>query len=131
MKTLSLDLPAMYGDHHVIDVRRLLFEMPGIEEVYASSSFRVLEVAFDDKKVTEEQIKTSLEDAGYLGELPIQTEINIAASEPSDSPRFFRHTALYEDTLKTMSFAQKVGYQGRPLWPCPGMGPLEPQEMVD
>ena len=131
MKTLILDLPAMYGDHHVIDVRRLLLEMPGIDEVYASSSFRVLEVTYDDKKVAEDQIKATLEKAGYLGELPIDTEVNIAASEPSDAPRFFRHTALYEETLKTMGFAQTVSYQGRPLWPCPGMGPLEQKEMVD
>lgn len=131
MKTLTLDLPAMYGDHHVVDVRRLLLEIPGIDDVYASSAFRVLEVTYNEKKVTEDKIKAGLDDAGYTGELPIDTEINIAASEPADTPRFFRHTALYEDTLRTMGFAQKVSYQGRPLWPCPGMGPLEQKEMVD
>ena len=37
----------MYGDHHVVEVRRLLLEMPGVTDVYASSSFQVVEVAFD------------------------------------------------------------------------------------
>jgi copper chaperone CopZ len=131
MKTLTLDLPAMYGDHHVIDVRRLLLEMPGIDNVYASSSFRVLEVTYDDKKVTEDKVKAVLDAAGYTGKLPIETESNVAASESTDNPQFFRHTTLYEDTLKTIGFAQNVSYQGRPLWPCPGMGPLEQKEMVD
>jgi len=30
MEVLSLELPAMYGDHHVVEVRRLLFELPGV-----------------------------------------------------------------------------------------------------
>ena len=41
MKTLSLELPAMYGDHHVIEVRRILLEIDGVKDVYASSSFQV------------------------------------------------------------------------------------------
>jgi hypothetical protein len=40
MNTLTLELPAIYGDHHVLEVRRILFELPGIEDVYASSNFR-------------------------------------------------------------------------------------------
>ena len=34
MKVLTLELPAMYGDHHVVDVRRILFDMPGVVEAH-------------------------------------------------------------------------------------------------
>ena len=44
MKKISLDLPTLFGDHHVTEVRRLLLELPGVAEVYASSSFQIVEV---------------------------------------------------------------------------------------
>jgi hypothetical protein len=43
--------------------------------------------------------------------------------ENGDKP-FFRRTASHAQTGQTVSFAQKVPYTGRPVWPCPGMGPL-------
>ena len=33
MNTLSLDLPSMYGDHHVTEVRHLLLELPGVDRL--------------------------------------------------------------------------------------------------
>jgi hypothetical protein len=36
VENLTLELPALYADHHVLEVRRILQEMPGISEVYAS-----------------------------------------------------------------------------------------------
>ena len=35
MEVLTLELPAMYGDHHVVEVRRILLEIPGVDNVYA------------------------------------------------------------------------------------------------
>ena len=40
MEVFNIDLPAMYGDHHVVEVRRILMDIPGVEDVYASSGFR-------------------------------------------------------------------------------------------
>jgi copper chaperone CopZ len=125
MKTVTLDLPTMFGDHHVVEVRRLLFELKGVEEVYASSAFRVIEVSFDEDQTAADQIKAQLDDAGYLGELPIPVESNIAVNQREDGDQtFFRHTAAFEQ-VKTVSFGQQVPISGRPLWPCPGMGPLK------
>jgi copper chaperone CopZ len=125
MDTLRLEVHAMYGDHHVVEVRRILFGLPGVEDVYASSSFRVVEVTYDPGKVSPEQIKASLETAGYLGELAMPTESGEAAYGRSNGNSFFRHTTVYENTRQVVSFAQKVDYSGRPLWPCPGMGLLK------
>jgi len=125
MEVLSLELPAMYGDHHVIEVRRILFEIPGIEDVYASSGFRAAEITYDPDKISVEDIKAKLDGAGYIGELPIPEEIP-AGQNPSGNGRkgFFRHTAAFKTTSHVVSFGQTVNYEGRALWPCPGMDPL-------
>jgi copper chaperone CopZ len=125
MDTLTLEVQTMYGDHHVVEVRRILLELPGVKDVYASSSFRVVEVTYDPGKITPERIKACLEEAGYLGELSMPSETGEAAYGRSNGNSFFRHTTVYENTRQVVSFAQKVGYSGRPLWPCPGMGPIK------
>lgn len=126
MKEISFDLPTMYGDHHVTEVRRLLLELPGVQEVYASSSFHVVEVQFDETKLESQTIEQTLSDAGYLGELPMPIEVGALAERENGDKPFFRHTAAFENTGHTVSFGQKVPYAGRPLWPCPGFGPLAP-----
>ena len=124
MKEISLDLPTMYGDHHVTEVRRLLLEMPGVEDVYASSGFRIAEIEYDETTIDPESIQTKLEGAGYLGELPIPVERGALEERKNGDKPFFRHSAAYEQTGNSLSFAQQVPFAGRPLWPCPGMGPL-------
>jgi copper chaperone CopZ len=127
METLTLELPAMYGDHHVVEVRRILFELPGVTDVYASSGFHVVEVSYDPKQIGEDGIKAALDKAGYLGDLQVPFETGIAATarggNGNGTKTYFRHTAAYEAT-HVVSFAQKVTYAGRPLWPCPGLGPI-------
>jgi copper chaperone CopZ len=124
VETFRLDLPTMYGDHHVTEVRRLMLELPGVEDVYASSGFQLVEVQYDEKKLEPGTIKAKLEEAGYLGDLAVAVEKGaIEERENGDKP-FFRHTTAHEQTGQAVSFAQKVPYGGRPLWPCPGMGPL-------
>lgn len=124
MKKITLDLPAMYGDHHVIEVRRILLAIPGVEEVYASSSFRVAEVTYDPEKVNELDIQKKLEEAGYLGEWTILKEPDVAVVRRNGEGSF-RHTTVYEQTRQVVSFARKAGTVARPLWPCPGMGVIQ------
>lgn len=128
METKAFDTPALYGDHHVAEVRRILMELPGITEVYASSAFQAIEVTFDPSKVKEEQIAARLEESGYLGEIPILAETGEAAYGKENGNSNFRHTAVYETVKQNVSFAQRVQYQGRPLWPCPGIGILKMDE---
>ncbi len=118
MQTSTFNTPALYGDHHVTEVRRLLFEVPGVTDVYASSAFRAVQITFDEAQTSHEALAKVLDAARYLGEIPMLTETGIAAQEDS----IFRHTATYATVKKTVSFAQKTPYSGRPLWNCPGMG---------
>ena len=123
METKTFEAPALYGDHHVTEVRRILFELEGVVDVYASSAFQTIEVRYDETKINDLQIALKLDEAGYLGEWTIPIELG--ATQGDGKKPFFRHTATYETTKQTVSFAQKVSYEGRPLWHCPGMGTLK------
>lgn len=122
---ILLDLPAMYADHHVTEVRRILLALSGMKEVYASSAFKVLEAVYDPAQVSAEAIRKALDDAGYLGELAIPAE---SGENGRNEPVFFRHTGTFEAGQKGVSFGQTVNYLGRPLWPCPGMGVIKKME---
>jgi copper chaperone CopZ len=125
MQTKTFEAPALYGDHHVIEVRRILLRLEGVKDVYASSAFRVIEVTFDPARISEDEIAAHLKEAGYLDEIPVVAETGAATYGRDDQHTFFRHTTIYETVKKTISFAQRVPYQGRPLWPCPGFGVLK------
>ncbi len=146
MKKLTVELPAMYGDHHVTEVRRLVLELPGIQDVYASSAFQVLEVTFDPAQTAEAEITARLDAAGYLGDLMIPVEMDTPSvrkvngngngsangngngdSRKNGNAHRFRHTTAYTQLGSRLSFKQVTPYMGRPLWPCPGMGPLATQ----
>ncbi len=122
METKTFETPALFGDHHVSEVRRILLALEGVTEVYASSAFQIVEVIYDETKINDLQIAARLDEAGYLGEWTIPIELGSAAQQGDGSKPYFRHTATYETTKQTVSFAQRVIYQGRPLWPCPGLG---------
>lgn len=131
MDRYTLDLPAMYGDHHVIEVRRLLLGLPGVEDVYASSGFHYAEVLYDPAKVHPDDFTALLEEAGYLGELSMPVETGAAAYQSEDPQQFMRHSAVFENVKSVQSFTQTTGYRGRPLWPCPGLGPIGKETMEE
>jgi copper chaperone CopZ len=122
MKRVVFDVPMMYADHHVVEVRRILLEDPGVDGVNASSAFHVVEVSFDPEKTSEEALRSKLDDAGYTGELQVPSE----SGQPAigrNGDAYFRHTAAYESVGTVISFGQEIVSSGRPLWPCPGMAP--------
>ena len=124
MASLSLELPSMYGDHHVIEVRRILLDFEGVTDVYASSGFRVLEVEYNSKKTPKKDLIAALEEAGYMGDFSMATEPSTPANEDIEGA-YFRHTEAFEQTGNTVSFEQEVRVKRSPLWPCPGMGPVK------
>lgn len=127
MKTKTFEAPALYGDHHVVEVRQILLDMEGVVDVYASSAFQIIQVAFDPEKIQEATIEARLRETGYLDELPIPAEPGSAVHSAEDDG-IYRHTAVYETVKSTVAFAQRVPYRGRPLWPCPGMGMVKVEE---
>ena len=131
MKKMNIDLPKMYADHHVTEVRNILLGISGVKDVYASSAFRQVVIEYDPGETSEGEIAQNLEQAGYMGELEIPVEADAATYLESDrSESYFRHTAVFETNREVVSFGQKVSYSGRPLWNCPGIGVIK-NEMED
>ena len=125
-KKITFETPALYGDHHVQEVRRLLLDLPGVVEVYASSAFRAVEVTYDPDKVEEKAISDELDQSGYLGEWELPVEADASTYLESDrSQSYFRHTQVFETSRQVVSFSQSVNYSGRPLWHCPGFGVIK------
>lgn len=127
MQKELIEVPAMYGDHHVIEVRRILLALPGVKEVNASSCFQTVEATYDPNQISLAEIKAKLDEAGYLDALPapVETGTAAAAMKKQAQETFFRHTTAYAQTNHTVSFAQDINYPDRPLWPCPGMGVID------
>jgi copper chaperone CopZ len=128
MKTKTFEAPALYGDHHVTEVRRILLGLEGVTDVYASSAFQTIEVQYDESKINDLEIAVKLDEAGYLGEWTVPVELGTAPQQGDGQRPYFRHTTTYETIKHTVSFAQKVNYKGRPLWYCPGIGALKMDE---
>ncbi len=126
MKQTIFTVPTMYGDHHVLEVRRLLLELRGVEDVNASSCFHTVEVTYNPAQVSDEALRTKLDEAGYLEELPIPIETGeaIAQAAKRNGKGFFRHTTAFEQTKQVINFAQTINFSKRPLWPCPGIGSI-------
>ncbi len=128
METVTIDVPTMYADHHVSEVRRLLLALPGVEDVYASSAFHVVRARIDPATASEAGLRAALSAAGYLGELQIVTEDWKSGTPKDTEDNPFRHTSASEQ-LKGVAFGQAVEpTAGKPLWPCPGMGPVKAME---
>ena len=118
MQKSTFNTPGLFGDHHVTEIRQILFNIKGVKEIYASSAFQIVQVEFDENLVSHEMLLQAIENTGYLGQIPMMEETGQAAEANS----VFRNTATYATVKKTISFAQKAPYSGRPLWNCPGMG---------
>jgi copper chaperone CopZ len=66
MKELTLTVPRMWADHHVLAVRKALADTPGIGAVEASARDFTLRIAFDPATISAEAIVAGLAAAGYV-----------------------------------------------------------------
>jgi copper chaperone CopZ len=85
MDKIVLELPTMYGDHHVLAVREALIKLEGVEGIYASSAWKEIMVSFDPKKIKQSDIEDSLAEAGYPvgeGELPVLVQMDDIKRDP-------------------------------------------------
>jgi hypothetical protein len=120
MKSLVLDVPRMFGDHHVVEVRRILAEIPGVETINATSAFRAVQIDYDPEKTSEDAMTKALDAAGYVGDLDVPEETGAPTAE-ADGERYFRHTEAFESVADVISFGQEVAPSAGPQWSCPGM----------
>lgn len=85
MKQLIFEVPALYGDHHVLKVREALGGLEGIEDLYASSSWKQIMLSYDPKKIKPEKIEETLREAGYPpgeGDTPVLVEASSIKRDP-------------------------------------------------
>ena len=122
MTSVAIDVPLMYADHHVIEVRRILLGAPGVNAVDASSAFHVVKIEYDPDKTSEDALKKILDEHEYLGESDVPVESGKPAVD-SGGDAYYRHSTAHESAGTAASFGQEITASGRPLWPCPGMCP--------
>jgi len=65
MEKVVLDVPNLWADHHVLNVRDALVNLEGVEDVYASSAWKQVLVAYDPAKTDRAAIEKALAEAGY------------------------------------------------------------------
>ncbi|HAL60907.1 MAG TPA: hypothetical protein DCP08_00685 [Chloroflexi bacterium] len=65
MEQTTFKVPKMYADHHVKAVRDALLGLDGVEEVMASSAFKIVQVSYDPDLTSPETIEEKLQAAGY------------------------------------------------------------------
>jgi copper chaperone CopZ len=116
MEKLLLSIPSLYGDHHTSAVRTILGGLEGISEIFASPAAKQVVLAYDPKVVQPETIQAALAEHGYA----------VGAEEPvypiSQTEVPTRHTAAVQTAGPALTFRQSApSWQGRPLWPCPGL----------
>jgi hypothetical protein len=123
----TFETPALFGDHHVTEVRSLLLSIPGVQEVYASSAFFMVEVTYDENSITETLLKDRLDEWGYLREIHtfIEPDRHMGLGHENG---YHRTAAMYETLKHTVSFQQHVLANGRVQWYCPGIGLVERSE---
>ncbi len=84
MEQVTLTVPAMFADHHVIRVKRLLSPLSGVENVIASSAFKEVTIEFDPAKTSAAALSKALTDAGYApGDEQVVKKSPMATPDPA------------------------------------------------
>ncbi len=90
MEKAVLDVPTLWADHHVLKVRDALTDLEGVEDVYASSAWKQVLVAYDSAKTDRAVIERALAQAGY----PVGEGETPALIQPGDKGRDPRWQSL-------------------------------------
>jgi copper chaperone CopZ len=107
MEKLQFNLPDMWADHHVLKVRTVLDAMDGVQDVVASSAFRMVMLSYDPAVTSAGAIWAAVEDAGYsvatdgAGVLAEGIPIPAGHSDPAWVRLGMRQTRTDERDLKT------------------------------
>jgi len=65
MEKVQFNVPRLWADHHTLKVRDTLTPLAGVQEVTASSAFRMVVVSYDPALTTPDTIASALAAAGY------------------------------------------------------------------
>jgi copper chaperone CopZ len=95
MEKVVLDVPTLWADHHVLEVRDALTKLEGVEDVYASSAWKQVMVTYEDGKVDSAVLEEALATAGYPvgeGEMPVVVRPTEKRRDPQWEELGFRTT---------------------------------------
>ena len=81
MEELTLAVPGMWADHHVLAVRELLREDDAVTSTTASALEGVVRIEYDASRTDPRRITALLTEGGYACGEPAQ-----AADPPTDKP---------------------------------------------
>lgn len=65
MEQLTLSIPKMWADHHVLVVRETLTALAGVAEVEASAARKYVRLSFDPATIGRDRILQAVRAAGY------------------------------------------------------------------
>jgi copper chaperone CopZ len=119
MEKVTLNIPSLYGDHHVLAVRDILGKISGVEDVYASSAFKQVAVTFDPAKTKPADFESALAAEGYaVGDAgQPQATIETPALRWKGGAQFVIASGLAESVRFS---APPVNYGAGGPRPCPG-----------
>ena len=122
MERLTLTLPAMYGDHHVTEVRRILGALPGVTEVYASAARQRVDVEYDAGQFDPSAIEGALRARGYATRADGQAPMLVSARTKT-----LTEYAVGPGGIE--QFVERVPAWGAPLGACPGFEIRQPGDV--
>ncbi len=119
MQPLTLELPTMYGDHHVLEVRQILAGLPGVaaETLKVSAARQRVELEYDPAQSAPDAIAQALAARGYTREPDPLVRV---------APRTGRLSGHALGPGAVEQFVEKVPTWGAPFGPCPGFEILNP-----
>lgn len=95
MAKVTIDVPTLWADHHVLKVRDALVNLEGVKDVYASSAWKQVLVAYEDGEIDDATIEEALAEAGYPageGETPVLVQPADKHRDPQWEKLGFRTT---------------------------------------
>jgi copper chaperone CopZ len=93
MEKVTFSIPAMWADHHVLEVRQVLDQVSGVEEVVASAMYKDVLIKYDPANTTPESLASALSEAGFR------------AAEAPQIPSYPERT---DDTSDWFQFQERV-----------------------
>lgn len=93
MEKVTFSIPAMWADHHVLDVRQALAQVNGVKEVLASAMYKDVLITYDPATVDADTLSNALAEAGY----------RIAAA-----PQFPAHPERTDDKSDWFQFQERI-----------------------
>jgi len=94
MEKVTLYIPTLWADHHVLAVRQALGQVKGVAEVTASALYQDVLIQYDPAAVTPEALAGALAQAGYP----------VAAAAPS----LPTHPLRIDDSSDWFQFQERI-----------------------